>query len=227
MTDADYKAVVDWLNKRRDLVIPVQDIVPTLGVLYSARIALSMLTNVGDKVIVQTPLHTPSIATPCVMGRQKVENRLIYEEGKYYIDYEDLENHFKQGAKVLMLCAPHNPTGRVWTLDEMQLVGEIVAKYDGYVISDEIHSDIIWGANCHVSPTQIPLLKDRSIAVYSTSKTFNMGGFHIGTAIIPNPVLRERFVKEFYKIGHDCNRPAVSCIRAQTTVYTKGEQWYK
>lgn len=225
MTQYDYQAVLDWISKRRGVQVPREYIIATPGVLYAARIALSVLTDVGDKVIVQTPLHTPSIATPCILDRIKLENKLIYNDGNYYIDFDNLEDLFRQGAKVLMMCAPHNPTGRVWTREELTRVGEIVAKYDGYIISDEIHSDIVWGDNVHVSPTQIPVIADRSIAVFSTSKTFNMGGFHIGTAIVPNAEIRDKMVKAFYNIGHVCDRPAVMCIKAQTSAYTKGEKW--
>lgn len=225
MLDSDYQAVLDWIEKRRKVKVSREHIIATPGVLYAARIALSILTEPGDKVIVQTPLHTPSIATPCIMDRIKLENRLIYKDGNYYIDYDNLEDLFKQGAKVLMMCAPQNPTGRVWTYEELTKVGEIVAKYNGYIIADEIHSDIVWGDNVHVSPTQIPVIMDRSIAVFSTSKTFNMGGFHVGTAIVPNAELREKMVKAFYSIGHVCDRPAVMCLRAQTAAYTKGENW--
>jgi cystathionine beta-lyase len=123
------------------------------------------------------------------------------------------------------MCAPQNPTGRVWTYDELLKVANIVNKYNGYIICDEIHSDIVWGRNVHVSPTQIPEIADRAIAVFSTSKTFNMGGFHVGTAIVPNANLRKKMVDAFYSIGHVCDRPAVMCLRAQTAAYTKGERW--
>ncbi len=193
--------------------------------LYAARTALHTLTAPGDKVIVQTPLHTPSITSASLLGRIPLENRLIYENGKYRIDYDNLEECFKSGAKVLMMCAPHNPTGRVWTKEELLRVGEIVKRYNGYIISDEIHSDIVWGENKHISPSQIPDISDRTVAVFSTSKTFNMGGFHIGTAIIPNAELREKIVKQFYSYGHVCDRPTVLCIAAQTAAYTYGEGW--
>lgn len=225
MTERDYQAVLNWIEKRRKVKVSREHIIATPGVLYAARIALSVLTKPGDKVIVQTPLHTPSIATPCIMDRIKVENRLIYKDGNYYIDYDNLEQLFKEGAKVLMMCAPQNPTGRVWTYDELLKVAKIVSKYNGYIICDEIHSDIVWGDNVHVSPTQIPEIADRSIAVFSTSKTFNMGGFHVGTAIVPNAELRKKMVDAFYSIGHVCDRPAVMCLRAQTAAYTKGEKW--
>ena len=226
LNDKDYQAVINWVKKRRGVDINPEHLVGTPGVLYSARTAMYSLTKPGDKVVVQTPLHTPSIATASMLGRIPVINELIYKDGKYYIDFDHLESCFKSGAKVFMLCAPNNPTGRVWTKEELETIGEIVNKYDGHVVSDEIHQDIIWEGYRHISPVDIPSLSDRSVAVFSTSKTFNMGGFHVGSAIIPNKDIRDGFIKRFYSHGHSCNRPSILCAVAQTAAYTYGEEWY-
>lgn len=226
MQGSDYKAVTDWLAYRGEIV-PREHIVPTPGVLYSARAAMYMLTNPGDKVIVQPPLHTPSIATASMAGREALRNEMKYENGRYELDFENLEECFKAGGKVLMMCAPNNPTGRVWTMEELKQIAALVVKYDAYVVCDEIHRDIIWEGYKHISPTSLPELADRSVAVFSTSKTFNMGGFHIGSAIIPNPELRERFKKQFYSWGHTCERPSTLCQAAQKAAYTHGRQWYE
>jgi len=128
---------------------------------------------------------------------------------------------------VFMLCAPNNPTGRVWTREELETIGDIVSRYDGYVVSDEIHQDILWDGHKHISPVDIPILTDRSVAVFSTSKTFNMGGFHVGSTVIPNEDIRNNVVKRFYAHGHTCNRPSLLCAVAQTAAYTHGEEWYR
>ena len=226
LSNKDYGAIIDWVKKRRGIQINPAHLVATPGVLYSARTAMYSLTNKGDKVVVQTPLHTPSIATASMLGREPVINELIYKDGKYFIDFDHLESCFRNGAKVLMMCAPNNPTGRVWTRNELETIGEIVSKYNGYVVSDEIHADIVWEGSKHISPVEIPSLAERSVAVFSTSKTFNMGGFHIGSAVIPNREIRENFVKRFYSHGHSCNRPSLLCAAAQTAAYTYGEEWY-
>ena len=226
MAGSDYKAVSDWLEYR-GYTVPKEQIVCTPGVLYAARNAMYMLTEPGDKIIVQTPLHTPSIATAAMKGRIPLVNKLKYVNGRYEIDFDDLEECFKNGAKVLMMCAPNNPTGRVWTMDELKTIASLVVKYNAYIVCDEIHRDIIWQGHTHVSPTQLPELADRSIAVFSTSKTFNMGGFHIGSAIIPNPELRELFEKQFYSVGHTCGRPSTLCQAAQKAAYNNARQWYE
>lgn len=226
MMGGDYKAITDWLEYR-GYQVPRKHLICTPGVLYSARAAMYMLTEPGDKVIVQTPLHTPSIATSTMEGRISVVNKLKLVNGRYEMDFEDLENCFKQGARVLMMCAPNNPTGRVWTMEELKTVASLVIKYDAYIVCDEIHRDIIWPGYRHVSPSELPELADRVVCVFSTSKTFNMGGFHIGTAIIPNDELRERFIKKLYTWGHTCDRPSMMCQAAQKAAYNNARGWYE
>lgn len=227
MTDADYQAVIDWVRRRSGYEIPREHLIATPGVLYAARISLYALTQPGDQVIVQPPLHTPSIASASMLGRIPVMNWLKYENGTYTMDFDHLEDCFRKGAKVLMLCAPHNPTGRVWTAQELRTIAGLLERYNAYLICDEIHRDIVWGENRHISPSQLPELMDRTVSVFSTSKSFNMGGFHIGSAVIPNRELRERVVRQFYCYGHTCSRPSVLGIKAQTAAYSQGEGWFR
>lgn len=227
MREEDYNAVLSWVERRTGEKVPREYLINTPGVLYTMRTAMYALTEPGDKVIVQTPLHTPSIATASMMGRIPLKSRLLYQDGDYKMDYGHLEQCFREGARVLMMCAPNNPTGRVWTKEELDKVAELVNKYDAYVISDEIHRDIIWDGNKHISPSGMPALADRTVTAFSTSKTFNMGGFHIGSAIIPNKEIRDKVIKQFYSFGFSCGRPTVIDIAAQTAAYSKGEAWYQ
>lgn len=227
MGSEDYDAVCNWIKARTGETVPREYIISTPGVLYTMRVAMYALTSPGDKVIVQTPLHTPSIATASMMGRIPVKCPMLYQNGTYTMDYDNLEKCFRNGARVLMMCAPNNPTGRVWKKEELEKVAELVNRYDGYVISDEIHRDIVWAPNQHISPSGMPELADRTVTAFSVSKTFNMGGFHIGSAIIPNREIREKVVRQFYEFGHVCARPSVLDMAAQTAAYTKGEAWYR
>lgn len=226
LLESDYQAVIDWVQQRNGYRIPREHLIATPGVLYAARTAMYALTEPGDSVIVQPPLHTPSMASAAMLGRIPVMNWLKYENGNYYMDFDHLEDCFRKGAKVLMMCSPHNPTGRVWTEAELLQVAQILERYDGWLICDEIHRDILWDNHVHISPTQIPELADRSVSVFSTSKSFNMGGFHIGSAVIPNDTLRQKIVDQFYAYGHVCNRPALMCARAQTAAYRQGGEWF-
>lgn len=227
LTEADYQAVINWVKLHHGYEIPRQHLIATPGVLYAARTALYVLTEPGDRVIVQPPLHTPSIASASMLGRVPVMNWLRYENGSYFIDFEDLENCFRSGAKVLMMCSPHNPTGRVWTREEWQQIARLLEHYDAFLICDEIHQDILWQGSRHISPAWLPELAGRTISVFSTSKSFNMGGFHIGSAVIPNDEIRQNVVARFYAHGHVCARPSLLCARAQTAAYTQGTAWFE
>ena len=227
MQDYHFDAVLSWIKKRTGENIPREYLLDTPGVLYTMRCSMYALTEPGDKIVIQTPLHTPSIKSASMMGRIPMKNWLIYKDGKYTMDFEHLEKCFREGAKVLMMCAPNNPTGRVWTKQEMNTVAELANKYNVYIIADEIHRDILWDGNKHISPTSMPELKDRSISVISTSKTFNMGGFHIGTAIIPNEKIRQNVKEQLYAFGYACGMPTIIDREAQTAAYLEGENWYK
>jgi len=226
MTDEDYQAVIDWCKVRFGYTIPREHLLATPGVLYTTRCAMYALTNPGDKVIVQPPLHTPSIASAALLGRIPVRNEMRRTaDGNYTFDLDNLESCFKTGAKVLMMCAPNNPTGRVWTREELEGVAALVQKYDAYVVSDEIHRDIVWAGHEHLSIGNISGMAERTVTAFSTSKTFNMGGFHIGSAVIPNKKLYTAVKNQLYAYGHACGRPATPCIVAQTAAYRYGEQW--
>ena len=227
MQERHYNAILDWIKKRTGNDIPREYLLDTPGVLYTMRCCMYALTQPGDKIVIQTPLHTPSIKSASMMGRIPLKNWLIYKDGTYTMDFDHLEKCFREGAKVLMMCAPNNPTGRVWTQEEMDTVAALANKYHAYIIADEIHRDILWDGNTHISPTNMPSIQDRSISVISTSKTFNMGGFHIGTAIIPNAQIREKVKDQLYAFGYSCGMPTVIDREAQTAAYTKGEDWYQ
>jgi len=226
MEDEDYATVIDWCRRRFGYTIPREHLLATPGVLYTTRCAMYALTKPGDRVIIQPPLHTPSIASASMQGRIPLRNEFRRTpDGGYTFDLENLEACFQSGGRVLMMCAPNNPTGRVWTKPELEAVAELVQRYDAYVVTDEIHRDIVWPGHTHVSIGNLPGMENRTVTAFSTSKTFNMGGFHIGSAVIPNPDLRKAVEQELYVFGHACGRPSTPCIAAQTAAYRYGEPW--
>jgi cysteine-S-conjugate beta-lyase len=226
MTDADYDAVLDWIGARQGQMVPRQHLLSTPGVLYTMRVVMYALTEPGDKVIVQPPLHTPSIGSAGLRLRIPVKNELKrLPNGGYTFDLEDLERCLKGGARVLMMCAPNNPTGRVWTREELSDVAELVKQHDAWIVSDEIHRDIVYPGKHHFPIATLPGMEERAITVFSPSKTFNMGGFHIGSAIIADAKLRADVTQAFYEYGHTCGRPPILCIAAQTAAYRHGSGW--
>lgn len=226
MTDADYNAVLDWIAAHQRQKVPREHLLSTPGVLNTMRVVMYALTKPGDRVIVQTPLHTPSIGSAGFRQRVPVKNWMKrLRDGSYTFDLEDLERCFEEGARVLMMCSPNNPTGRVWTMEELSGVAELVKRYDGWIVSDEIHRDIVYRGKRHIPIATLPGMEERAITVFSTSKTFNMGGFHIGSVIIADPKLRAVVEQDFYEYGHACGRPPLFCIVAQTAAYKYGAGW--
>ncbi len=220
MGDEDYQAVIDWTKKRHGVTIPREHLISTPGVLNTMRCSMYAMTEEGDKVVVILPLHTPSIRSAQMMNRVKLESWLICDEaGNYTFDFEDLEKHFRNGAKVLMLCSPHNPSGRVWRKDELEKLAALVIKYDIKVVSDEIHRDLIHPGHKHIILGNLPGMAERTVTVFSGSKTFNLGGCHIGSAVIANEELRDKVRAKLYEFGHECGRPPVFSLAAQTAAY--------
>ncbi|MBO5852098.1 MAG: aminotransferase class I/II-fold pyridoxal phosphate-dependent enzyme, partial [Clostridia bacterium] len=226
MTERDYQAIIDWRFKRHGEVIKREHLMATPGVLNTMRAALYALTNEGDKVIVMPPLHTPSITSASMRGRVCVEVLMNDDGNGYYtLNYEGIEQAFKDGAKVLMFCSPSNPSGRVWKKEELERLAQIVIKYNGYVIADEIHADIVYKGHKFISLRLIEGMEDRSVCVFSPSKSFNFGGFHIGSVVVKDDALRKKIKDILYETGNVCGRPTAMSICAQTAAYTQGGAW--
>ena len=226
MTERDYKAVISFVEKRHGMVIPREHLLATPGVLNTMRCAMYAMTEPGNKVAVILPLHTPSIRSASMQGRIACESWMKRrEDGNYTFDLEDLEKHFASGARVLMMCAPHNPTGRVWQQSELEALAALVQKYDCRVISDEIHRDLVYPGHKHIPLASLPGMENRVVTVFSASKTFNLGGCHIGSAVIADGELKEKIRSLLYEYGHECGRPPLFSLVAQTTAYEQGERY--
>ena len=226
MGDEDYRAVIDFVRARHGVAIPREHLLATPGVLYTMRCAMYTLTEPGDKVAVIAPLHTPSIRSAGMCGRVPLVSWMRRTaDGNYTVDPEDLENQFRQGAKVLMMCSPNNPTGRVWTREELTMIADLVKRYGLAVVSDEIHRDLTYSGYRHLSIADLPGMAERTITVFSPSKTFNFGGMHIGSAVSANTDWLAKLRAKLYEYGHDCGRPPVFSLTAQTAAYRYGGEY--
>ena len=226
LTDRDYEAVLQWRKDRHGDILCREHLLATPGVLNTMRAAIYALTSPGDGVIVQTPLHTPSITSASMRGRHCVDvPMLLGEDGQYRMDYAGLEAAFHAGNRVLALCSPSNPTGRVWTYEELEKLSALVQKYDAYVVADEIHADIVYPGHKHIPLHTLPGMKDRVVTTFSPSKSFNFGGFHIATAVVADSALRQKISDILYEAGICCGRPGALAITAQTAAYEQGGPW--
>ena len=226
LTERDYEAIINWRMQRHGETLLREHMLATPGVLNTMRAAIYALTSPGDAVIVQTPLHTPSITSASMRGRLCLDvPMLVNAEGQYTMDYEGLEKAFQGGARVLALCSPSNPTGRVWTYDELEALARLVCKYDGFIVTDEIHADIVYPGHRFISLRTLPGMEIRTVTTFSPSKSFNFGGFHIATAVVADGTLQQRISDILYESGACCGRPGALAITAQTAAYEQGGPW--
>ena len=152
-------------------------------------------------------------------------NPLIYKDGKYTMDYDDLEEKIDSRTKILFLCNPHNPVGRVWTKKELTRLGEICSKNDIIIVSDEIHSDIIYRDYNHTVMANIsPKIRENCIVCTAPSKTFNIAGLQVSNIIIPNDKLRNRYEIEFE--NSRISGPNIFGIEALIAAYNNSEDWF-
>ena len=217
-------AVCGWMKRRHSWEIQPEWAVQTAGVVTAMGIAVRALTEPGDGVIIQTPVYMHFYDEVKTNGRALIENPLIEKDGVWTMDFEDLEKKAADpNAKMLMLCSPHNPIGRVWTREELQRVGEICLKHNLYVFCDEIHFDLILSGEHTVLTEAVPALKDRVIIGTAPSKTFNLAGNALSNIIIPNEALRRRFEED---AGRYCGHYTGTFAFASTTAaYEEGDAW--
>lgn len=190
------EAVQGWYARRFDTHIEKDWVVHAPGLMTGALwMILQAYTRLGDKVIVQSPVYNTFNKVILKQGRGIVENPLILKEGKYVMDFNDLENKASDpAARIILICSPHNPVGRVWTKEELVKVAEIAKKTNTLIVSDEIHGDIVYGSH-----KQIPFaglddtLTENVIVMSSPSKTFNVAALYSAYVVIKNKALREQF----------------------------------
>ncbi len=222
--DSFYNAVVEWVNKRHGWNIKADWICNTPGVVPALSASLMAFTQPGDGVVIQPPVYYPFFSVIQGRGRKLVENPLIFENGKFRMDFEDLEARITPEVKVLFLCSPHNPTGRVWTRKELDRLARICREKDLLVVSDEIHSDIVYKGSVHTPLASVSAdMASRTITCISPSKTFNIAGLSTSVAVIPDERKRSDFerVTEFLHIEGG-NLFGTFALEA---AYNEGEEW--
>lgn len=189
-----HEAISKWLASRHGWTINHEWLAYASGVVPAIAAAIQAYTEPGDKVLVQPPVYNPFFEMIEANGRLVETSPLLLTNGRYEIDFADFEEALKKGCKLFLLCNPHNPGGRVWTRDELKRLAELCLKYDCLILSDEIHSDIIFKGRRHVPIATLgEEIADRAVTFIAPSKTFNLGGIQAAAAIIPNEKLRERF----------------------------------
>ena len=227
-----FEIVKDWQVRHHKWNIEEKWLIKTPGVVFALAMAVNAFTDPGDAILIQNPVYYPFTNIIRDNDRRVVDNTLIYEktagqsgDNGYRIDIEDFERKLEQEhIKLLILCNPHNPVGRVWTVEELQQLGEICLRHHVIVVSDEIHNDFVYPGYEHtVFATVDPRFAEFTVTCTAPSKTFNLAGLQISNIFIPNEKLRKAFQTEIDKTGYD--EPNALGIVACEAAYRAGEDW--
>ena len=223
--DEYYRATVGWFSRRHRWIIDPTHIIYTSGVVPAVSAIIKGMTRPGDKVIVQTPAYNCFFSSIRNNGCQLSANRLRYENGVYSIDFEDLERRAADSeAKVLLLCNPHNPSGRVWTRAELERVADIAIRNGLFVISDEIHCELTYEGHDYTPFASLDEDIARRCAVcVSPSKAFNIAGLQIANIIAADSEVRRK-IDRAINDNEVCDVNPFGVI-ATIEAYTNGEEW--
>ena len=200
---AYYEAMIKWFRERHAWEIHTDWIFFSPGVVPALNLLIQTFSDPGDNIIIQQPVYYPFMSAIRNNGRGITDNSLILDQGRYRMDLTDLERKASNSrAKLLILCSPHNPVGRVWEEDELRRLGDICADHDVIVISDEIHCDLVYPGNRHVPFASITdNYRMNSITCLSPSKTFNLAGLQTANLIIANPEFQLKYRKTIDSLG--------------------------
>ncbi len=185
-----YETIADWVQTRYGWRIQQDWIINSPGIVPAINLAVLTFTRPGDRILVQTPVYRPFFNAVTDHDRCLLTNTLILRNGSYEIDFEDFERKLKQ-ASLFILCSPHNPVGRLWTLDELHQMGELCQRYKVPIISDEIHADLIYDGGQFVSIAALENFADQVITCVSPAKSFNIAGLGVAAIIVKDNRLRK------------------------------------
>lgn len=218
-----YQSLMQWLSSRHAWINQRESAMLCPGVVPSLNASIYALTQPSDGVIVQPPVYAPFLSAPETTGRKLLLNPLKLVEGRYQFDFADFERCAAEGARLLLLCSPHNPVGRVWQQQELQTLLEICQRYDITVMSDEIHADLIYPGTRHVPLAKLAQGRVKVITAVAPSKTFNIPGLGLSALIVPDQADRAAIFKAFDSLHVSAANPF--SIVAFEAAYREGADW--
>ncbi|NFI06466.1 putative C-S lyase [Clostridium botulinum] len=221
--DSYFKAVQEWEKRRNQWDVDVSLMSWSLGVVPALSAIVKIFSHTGDKILIQTPVYSEFYDITEAWGRAVVENQLIEKDGKWYVDFEDFEKKAKE-CKIFLLCNPHNPLGIVWEPEELKRMAEICIANDVLLVSDEIHSDLIFHGKKHTpTATLSKEISKKIITCVSATKTFNLAGLQASTTIFPNEQMKQKF--DGFWMNMDIQRNNAFSSVAMEAAYNEGEEW--
>lgn len=224
-SDAYWCSIQNWLTRRHNWSVSREQLGFVGGIVPGLSFAVNAFTQLGDKVVIQTPVYPPFHSVVKSSGRKLLYNPLKIEDGKFRMDFEQLEKlMINESPKMLILCNPHNPGGRSWAKDELAELAELCSEYNVLVVSDEIHADLTHKAFSHTPFAKVSKkARDISVTFMAPSKTFNMAGLASSFYIVENETLMQRF--QNYVLGNDLTCGHMFAFVAAKAAFEKGEEW--
>ena len=224
----DYKeynnSIKWWMKNRHNWEIDTSWIFTTHGLVNGTGLCIDAFTKPGDGIILFTPVYYQFSNLVEAARRKVVECPLKLIDNHYHFDFVAYERNLSGDEKMVILCSPHNPGGRVWTKNELQEVAKFAKKHDLVLVSDEIHHDLVYPNKSHtVMPIANPSVCDRLVMMTATTKTFNIAGAHSGNVIIPHPNLRQKFSQRIKALGISPN--SFGLFMATAAYSPEGAQW--
>ena len=221
--DSYFEAVQEWEKKRNQWDVDPSLMSWSLGVVPAMSAMIQLFSHVGDKILIQTPVYSEFYDIIESQNRVVVENLLQEKDGVWSIDFDDFKEKAKE-CKIFLLCNPHNPLGMVWTAEELKKMADICIEEDVLLISDEIHSDLIFHGKKHIpAATLSDHIAKRTITCVSATKTFNLAGLQASTTIFPNLEMKQKFDDYWNKL--DIHRNNAFSSVAMEAAYKEGEEW--
>ena len=220
--DSLYQSLIDWLWRRHGWEIRREWIMMCPGVVPSLHAAVMAFAEPDEKVIVQPPVYFPFFSAVTSTGRQLVHSPLRLQNGRYEIDFDQLEQ-CALTARLLLLCSPHNPVGRVWNEQELEHILRIAEKHDLVVFSDDIHADLVYPGNRHYMLAALAEGSARIVTAVAPSKTFNIPGLNLSALIVPDPDSRAALARVFDTMHISASNPF--SIAAFEAAYRHGDAW--
>ncbi|HEY8395763.1 MAG TPA: aminotransferase class I/II-fold pyridoxal phosphate-dependent enzyme, partial [Bacilli bacterium] len=209
-----YSILQNWTESRYGYKIEPEWVVTTTGVVSALKFSVLALTEERSKIMIFTPVYNPFYEVVSTSGRELVESKLVFEEGKYKINFSEVEKRMQEGLAMIIFCNPHNPVGRVWSEEEILTLVGLAKKYKVLLLSDEIHCDLMIGGSKFTSLGRYFCDYEGIFKVFAPSKTFNLAGLKLANMIIPNKNLREKVASLIQDLHISPDLLAVSACKA-------------
>lgn len=221
---ASSDAIRWWMKNRHGWEVEPQAIFTTHGLVNGTALCVDAYTKPGDGILVMTPVYHAFARIIRAAGRRVVECPLANEDGRYVLDIPGWDALMTGSERMLILCSPHNPGGRVWTAGELREIAQFCQRHDLILVSDEIHHDLVMPGHRHLAmAVAAPEIQDRLVMMTATTKTFNIAGCHAGNVIVPDEALRGRFRARMDAMGISPN--SFGMVMATAAYSPEGAAW--